>query len=37
MAGQKVSKIHEDMERDKWLTAEEAKNYGIVDKIFKIS
>lgn len=35
--GQKVSKIHEDMERDKWLTAEEAKNYGIVDKIFKIS
>src|SRR5581483_6176115 len=23
--GQKVSKIHEDMERDKWLNAEEAK------------
>jgi len=35
--GQKVGKIHEDMERDKWLTAEEAKRYGIVDKIFKIS
>lgn len=31
--GQKASKIHEDMERDKWLTAEEAKKYGIVDAI----
>jgi ATP-dependent Clp protease protease subunit len=31
--GQKPAKIHEDMERDKWLTAEEAKAYGIVDDI----
>jgi len=31
--GQKVSKIQEDMERDKWLSATEAKNYGIVDKV----
>lgn len=31
--GQKVARIHEDMERDKWLTAEEAKKYGIVDKV----
>jgi ATP-dependent Clp protease protease subunit len=31
--GQKVSKIQEDMERDKWLSAEEAKTYGIVDKV----
>src|SRR5215475_4390696 len=31
--GQKPEKIHEDMERDKWLTADEAKKYGIVDKI----
>lgn len=31
--GQKPSKIHDDMERDKWLTAEEAKAYGIVDDI----
>ncbi len=31
--GQKVSKIHEDMERDKWLTAEDAKAYGIVDHV----
>jgi ATP-dependent Clp protease protease subunit len=31
--GQKVDRIHEDMERDRWMTAEEAKKYGIVDKI----
>jgi ATP-dependent Clp protease protease subunit len=31
--GQKPAKIHEDMERDKWLTADEAKKYGIVDQI----
>ncbi len=31
--GQKVEKIHDDMERDKWLTAEEAREYGIVDKV----
>lgn len=31
--GQKPEKIHDDMERDKWLTAEEAKKYGIVDQI----
>jgi ATP-dependent Clp protease protease subunit len=31
--GQKVERIHEDMERDKWMTSEEAKAYGIVDDI----
>ena len=31
--GQKPAKIHEDMERDKWLTADEAKAYGIIDAI----
>lgn len=31
--GQKVEKIHEDMERDRWMTAPEASKYGIVDKI----
>lgn len=31
--GQKPSRIHEDMERDKWLDANEAKKYGIVDKV----
>lgn len=33
--GQKVSKIHDDMERDKWLDAKEAKTYGIVDKVIE--
>jgi len=31
--GQKLDKIHNDMERDFWLTAEEAKKYGLVDGI----
>ena len=31
--GQKPSQIHEDMERDKWMTAAEAKKYGIVDDV----
>ena len=31
--GQKAAKIHEDMERDKWLTAQQAKDYGIVDDV----
>lgn len=31
--GQKLDKIHKDMERDFWMTAEEAKKYGIVDKV----
>ncbi|HYH75645.1 MAG TPA: ATP-dependent Clp protease proteolytic subunit [Candidatus Saccharimonadales bacterium] len=31
--GQKKERIHEDMERDRWLSAEEAHSYGIVDKI----
>ena len=31
--GQKPARIHEDMERDKWLTSEEAKAYGIIDDI----
>jgi ATP-dependent Clp protease protease subunit len=34
--GQKPEKIHEDMERDKWLTATEAKKYGIVDDIITV-
>ncbi|HEX4774134.1 MAG TPA: ATP-dependent Clp protease proteolytic subunit [Candidatus Saccharimonadales bacterium] len=31
--GQKPEKIHEDMERDKWLNSEEAKKYGLIDSI----
>lgn len=33
--GQKIEKIHEDMERDRWMTATEADAYGIVDKVIK--
>jgi ATP-dependent Clp protease protease subunit len=31
--GQKLAKIHEDMERDFWITAQEAVKYGLVDKV----
>jgi ATP-dependent Clp protease protease subunit len=31
--GQKLEKIHNDMERDFWMTSEEAKKYGLVDKV----
>ena len=31
--GQNADKIHEDMERDRWMTAPEAAKYGIVDKV----
>lgn len=33
--GQPVKKVHEDMERDYYMTAEEAKKYGLVDQIVK--
>jgi len=31
--GQDVSKIQADAERDRWFTAEEAKEYGLIDKV----
>lgn len=31
--GQKLAKIHEDMERDFWITAPEAIKYGLADKV----
>jgi ATP-dependent Clp protease protease subunit len=31
--GQKMDKIHVDMERDFWMTAPEAKKYGLVDDV----
>lgn len=31
--GQKKDRIHEDMERDRWMTANEALKYGLVDAI----
>ena len=31
--GQKTDKVAKDMERNKWMTPEEAKAYGLIDKI----
>ena len=31
--GQKADKIHTDMERDFWMTADDAKKYGLVDQV----
>lgn len=31
--GQSTKQIHEDMERDKWLTAKEAVKYGLADAV----
>jgi ATP-dependent Clp protease protease subunit len=31
--GKKLEKIHSDMERDFWMTADESLKYGLVDKI----
>jgi ATP-dependent Clp protease, protease subunit len=31
--GKTAPKIHSDMERDYWMSAEEAKKYGLVDKV----
>lgn len=31
--GQKLSKIEKDVDRDYWMSADEAKSYGVVDKV----
>jgi ATP-dependent Clp protease protease subunit len=31
--GKSLTKIHADMERDFWMTADDAKKYGLVDKV----
>ena len=31
--GQPVERIQEDSERDRWFTAEEAKDYGLIDNV----
>jgi ATP-dependent Clp protease protease subunit len=33
--GQEYKKVEKDKDRDYWMTAEEAKKYGIVDQILK--
>jgi ATP-dependent Clp protease protease subunit len=31
--GQSVEQIEEDSERDRWFTAEQAREYGIIDNV----
>lgn len=31
--GQKISKVEKDADRDYWMSAEEAKKYGVIDEI----
>jgi ATP-dependent Clp protease protease subunit len=33
--GQKLSQIEKDVDRDYWMTAEEAVNYGLADKVIQ--
>lgn len=35
--GQSLEQIHKDTDRDHWMTAEEAKDYGIIDEIMSSS
>ncbi len=32
--GQDISKVERDTDRDNWLSADEAKAYGLIDKVF---
>ncbi len=32
-SGQSIEKVHNDSDRDYWMTAEEAKKYGMIDEI----
>ena len=34
--GQKLSKIEKDTDRDFYLSAQEAKKYGVIDEVIKI-
>jgi ATP-dependent Clp protease protease subunit len=33
--GQSVEQVEADSERDRWFTADEAKDYGIIDKVIR--
>jgi ATP-dependent Clp protease protease subunit len=35
--GQSIEKVTKDSNRDYWMTAEEAKNYGLVDEVLVIN
>jgi ATP-dependent Clp protease, protease subunit len=31
--GQTVERVHDDMERDRYFTADEARDYGLIDRL----
>jgi ATP-dependent Clp protease protease subunit len=31
--GQPVERVHDDMERDRYMTAEQARDYGLIDRV----
>jgi len=33
--GKSLEEVQKDIERDLWLTAEESKTYGLIDKVLK--
>jgi ATP-dependent Clp protease protease subunit len=33
--GQTIDRIERDMDRDRFMSAEEAKDYGLIDQIFE--
>jgi ATP-dependent Clp protease protease subunit len=35
--GQSVEKVHSDLDRDLWMTATEAKEYGLVDEVLLVN
>jgi ATP-dependent Clp protease protease subunit len=35
--GQSVEKVHTDLDRDLWMTATEAKEYGLVDEVLLVN
>jgi ATP-dependent Clp protease protease subunit len=32
-SGQPLERVHEDMERDRYFTAEQAREYGLIDRV----
>ena len=34
-SGQKYAKVEKDSERDYWMTAQEAKEYGMLDEVLE--
>ena len=34
-SGQTIEKVHTDSDRDYWMKASEAKEYGMIDEILK--